>query len=109
MPACIYVLGARLDAKQLEKFVTGLDVTTIGGRKLLLDRYKGTWTFVDKDTYASHFPPSENTSYVIKTKNNLTFGQLLQSVGGQDSPIFIKFTRGCLEIATRPYLREKAK
>lgn len=108
MPACLIVVSGNdsLDAKQLEKFINELDVTTRNERKLPLESYKGTWTFVDRDPFNSSFI---DTPYIIKTKNNLTFGQLLQYVGGtQDSRVSIYFDRGCADLATRAYLPEQA-
>lgn len=100
------VKGDSLSAKQLEKFINGLDVTTIGDRKLSLEQQKGTWTFVDKDPWNASFSA---TPYIIKSKNNLTFGQLLQYVGGtQNTRVSIEFSRGCAALAIRPYLPVKA-
>ncbi|MBA3662368.1 MAG: hypothetical protein H0W64_11600 [Gammaproteobacteria bacterium] len=106
MPACLVVLAESLDTNQLVKFIKGLDVTTFGNRKLSLEQYKGTLIFVDRDPWNSSFG---NTPYVIQPKDNLTFGQLLQYVGGtQNSKVSIEFSRGCAVLASRPYLPEAA-
>ncbi len=105
MPACLIVTASDLSSDQLQKFIDDLDVTTKYDRELPLETYKGTLTYVDKDPFNSSFG---DTPYTIKTKNNLSFGQLLQYVGGtQSSRVFIFFNRGCAELATRAYLPEK--
>ena len=102
MPACLIILGVSLGTKQLQQFINNLDITTINDRKLSLETYWGTWTFLDKTPWNSSFG---DTPYIIKPKDNLTFGQLLQYVGGtQQSKVTIEFSRGCAALAIRPYL-----
>lgn len=104
MPACLIVTADNLSRDKLDKFINDLDVSTLNDRKLPLDTFRGTRTYVDKDPFNSSFV---DTPYTIKTKDNLSFGQLLQYVGGtQSSRVFIFFNRGCADLATRAYLPE---
>lgn len=101
MPACLVVTGQKLDARQLKQFIDGLDIRT-QGKNLTAEQYKGTWTFVDRRPFTSTFG---DTYYIIKAKDNMTFSELLQSVGANaDSIVYIDFSRGCKELALPPYM-----
>lgn len=101
MPACLVMYTERLNEAQIKQFIDDIDISTRNDRKLTVESYKGTLVFVDRDTgYIGH----TDTSYTIKTKDNLTFGQLLYSVGGyENSHVEISFSRGCKALALPPY------
>ncbi|HDV5785658.1 TPA: hypothetical protein RJD83_002632 [Legionella pneumophila] len=102
MPACLIILGESLEANQLEMFVKRLTISSNNKIKFFPQQYKGTWVFVDKSPYYSKF---QDTAYTVTPKNNLNFAQLLIDIGGnQDSGISIFFSRGCVELANRPFL-----
>lgn len=101
MPSCLIVIADKLDRVKLDKFLHDIKITT-WSRELSLEFYKGTLIYVDRDPFNSHFMP---TPYIIETRNNLTFGQLLKLVGGtEESMVSIEFNRGCRSIATRAFL-----
>ena len=107
LPACLLVLKENLDDSKFNQFLEELDATTVGHRKLPLESFRGTWSFVDRDPQNSSFV---ETDYYVKTKNNMTFGQLLQYVGGtQDSRVVIFFDEGCTELNPRAFLPTNPK
>lgn len=107
MPACLIVLGESLSPAQLEMFVQRLAISSNNQAKISPKHYKGTWVFVDRSPYGSKF---QDTLYAITPKNNLNFAQLLIDVGAnQESSISISFSRGCRELARRPFLPTNEK
>lgn len=101
MPACLVVIGESINADDLNKFVHGLEAITHRSDTLSPELFNGTWTFVDRDPFNSPFVDSY---YEVRTQSNMTFGQLLQSVGGtKDSRVEIHFNRGCTDLNPRAF------